>query len=231
MPDLDKGDQIEHTLQKNQEFPFYVSATVAWVTTLRHAPQEPCCLELAKCLFDPRKNPSFISWAVQLCARQMDPAEDSPDQISSSLLLRASSIVLDPTFRPIHLAAALDLPEICEYLLEMDPKWNTVSMVGSPLECSIGGLFCLTGSLPQALLDVTELYWVMQLVYATHRQGQVTTMLRGAGCVMQDPPKQLGEWSLMGGGHFLCHRLARLLTSLQSNFYVLCYLWGGSDYL
>ncbi|KAI0509026.1 hypothetical protein F5B22DRAFT_638390 [Xylaria bambusicola] len=196
MSELDKSGLGQY-LRKIQEDPFYVSATIDWIFALRYTPQEPCCLELAKCLFNPHKSPSFISWAIQICARLLELAPDSSVQASSSHLLRAASMVLDPEFRPIHLAAALDMPEICEYLIDVDTKWNTVSMIGSPLECSIGGPFCLIGSCPEGLKDLDEISDVVALAYATHRPGQVTSMLKEAGCVMQDSPCQLGQWSLM----------------------------------
>ncbi|KAI1362921.1 hypothetical protein F5Y08DRAFT_256521 [Xylaria arbuscula] len=198
-PGFDNSNEILNTLHSNAKDPFYRLAARNWVLALRRVPQESCCLELARHLFDPRKTPSFIFWAVQLCAQWMASVKIVPATTSDSLYLCASAVVLDPAFRPIHLASALDLPEVCEYLLEVDHKWNTISKAGSPLECSIGRVFCFTGSLPQAPQAVGELSEVTFFGYPRHRPGQVTAMLKAAGCVMQDPPKQLGEWSLMEG--------------------------------
>ncbi|KAJ3577762.1 hypothetical protein NPX13_g2797 [Xylaria arbuscula] len=197
MPGFDNGNVIRNTIYSNDLTPFYVLAAFNWIAALRQVPQESCCLELARHLFDPRKTPSFICWAMQLCACLMASVKIDLAAMSDSLYMRASAVILDPAFRPIHLASALDLPEVCEYLLEVDRKWNTISMAGSPLECSIGGVFCLIGSQPQVPQAVGELSEVTMLGYATHRPGQVTTMLKTAGCVIQDPPKKLGEWSLM----------------------------------
>ena len=195
---LGKNDHLPRALQQRQAFPFYAEATFAWIFALRRAPQRPGNLELARCLFDPCKSPSFITWAVQLCGRLIALVKDARWQDGESPSLRATSMVMDPSFRPIHLASALDLPEICEYLLDVDPKWNIVSRAGSPLEFSIGGSFSFIGFNPPEMRRTT-LNWVGRLGYATHRQGQVTTMLKAAGCVIQDPPKQVGGRSLMEG--------------------------------
>ncbi|KAI0400817.1 hypothetical protein F4802DRAFT_471512 [Xylaria palmicola] len=220
MPDLDNGDQIQRVVQRRQKHPFYSQAAARWVLALRRAPEDPCCLELAKRLFDPRKSPSFISWAVELLDLQMD-FSINPES-GSKTLPRAFSIVLDSAFRPLHLAAMLDLPEICEHLLALDPNGNTISMIGSPLECSIGRLFCSSGSLNEALRIDRGIPVVGTLGYATHRQGQATAMLRAAGCVMQDPPKQLGQWSLMEGAIFSA--IASLDFSPVSSLIAMCWI-------
>lgn len=227
VPGLSKDEQIQRAMHRNQKLPFYRGATFAWINALRRAPEEPCCLELAKRLFDPCKSLSFISWAVQMCARLMVPGIDSPVALNPSHLQRACSIVLDAAFRPIHLAAMLDLPEVCEYLVQVDPKWDTVSMVGSPLECSIGRSFCFTGSHDLVMQSVDELRKMVVLAYATHRQGQVTAMLRAAGCVMQNPPKKIGQWSLMEGA--IISALVSLDFSPVSNLISMGWVVSGME--
>ncbi|KAI0185482.1 hypothetical protein EV127DRAFT_441261 [Xylaria flabelliformis] len=198
----DHDGQIEQVRERKTKFPFYDDAAILWFHALRHAPQDPVCLELAKSLFHPRKNPSFISWAVQLLVDQEVYLSVSQDEVSSEAHLYATTLVSNPNFRTMHLAAALDLPEICEYLLETDSKWNTTSSVGTPLECSIGRAFCLNRTLPSSPLDITKNWHMEQLSYATHRPGLVISMLRTGNCVLQNPPQKFRGMSLMSCASF-----------------------------
>ncbi|KAI0857775.1 ankyrin repeat-containing domain protein [Xylaria cubensis] len=198
----DHDGQIEQVRERKTKFPFYDAAAILWFHALRHAPQDPVCLELAKSLFHPRKNPSFISWAVQLLVDQEVYLSVSQDEVSSEAHLYATTLVSNPNFRTMHLAAALDLPEICEYLLETDSKWNTTSSVGTPLECSIGRAFCLNRTLPSSPLDITKNWHMEQLSYATHRPGLVISMLRTGNCVLQNPPQKFRGMSLMSCASF-----------------------------
>ncbi|GAW24092.1 hypothetical protein ANO14919_136720 [Xylariales sp. No.14919] len=184
MPDLDKNGQVRHFLKIIQDFPFYHEAAFCWHVALRHSPQDPECLDLAKSLFHPRKSPSFISWAVQFCALHGKFPNDKGIG-DWNTTFHAASLVLDSTFRTIHVAAALDLPEICEYLLEDDQNWNTVSIIGGPLEFSIGRIYCFASIFPESLEDILESD-VPDWGYATHRPGEVTAMLRAADSFAQD---------------------------------------------
>ncbi|KAI1161157.1 hypothetical protein F5B18DRAFT_462870 [Nemania serpens] len=190
---LERDEQIKHAVERNQHFSIYPSLSVSWLYVLRFAPQDPECLELAKSLFHPQKSPSFISWAVQLVAHLISPNYFTDNDPSS--LRQAISLVLHPTFRPIHLAALLDLPEICEYLLQADSQWNSVSPLGRPLECSIGRMYCLIGEAWQP--SSTKPRFVDRILYAAHRPGQATELLKMAGSVMPDTPKMYAGKSLM----------------------------------
>ncbi|KAI0552255.1 hypothetical protein F4679DRAFT_571670 [Xylaria curta] len=209
-PKLDYDGKKEKVLQREDNFPFYEEAAIMWLSALRRSPQDPVCLELARSLFHPRKSPSFMSWAIELCVnRDLFP----------------TILVSDPSFRTIHLAAALDLPEICEYLLQTDSKWNTTSRIGTPLECSIGRVFCLNNALPSDPLEITRRWHVQQLSYATHRPGLAISMLRRAGCLIQSPPRKFGGLSLMS-----CASLsAAAWLDLSPVSSLICMGWVVSD--
>ncbi|KAI8948150.1 hypothetical protein F4801DRAFT_581680 [Xylaria longipes] len=191
---LEKDAQIQHAIKRNQKVDFYPNVAWIWLPALRRAPQDLVCLELAKSLFHPRKTPSFISWALQFVASGL--SEDAPN---SDTFLQATHLVLNPTFRTIHLAAVLDLPELCEHLIQVDPLWNTISTLGTPLECSIARTCCITDiTSVQSPTDVILFQFNGKVVeYATHRPGQVTALLSAAGSVMQNPPQKFGACSLM----------------------------------
>ncbi|KAI1121257.1 hypothetical protein F5Y10DRAFT_256692 [Nemania abortiva] len=194
--DMDKFEQAQNIQEIIRDSPFYIPATFEWLPALRHAPQDPDCLELVESLFHPRKPPAFVSWATRFIADRVSLAT----RISRDNLRRATSLVTDPTFRTIHLAAALDLPETCEYLLRADAKWNTVSVIGTPLECSIGRMSSLLNEPFQASrnIDLAETRRGLGIMlYATHRPGQTTELLGTAGSTMQYPLRKFGIWSLM----------------------------------
>ncbi|RWA07801.1 hypothetical protein EKO27_g7305 [Xylaria grammica] len=197
MPDLDKSGQVDHFSRMFRDFPFHCWATVHWLPALRCTPRDLECLDLVKSLFHPRKSPSFITWAVQFCTKQKEISKywGAGD---SDALSYAVSLVLDSKFRTIHIAAALDLPEICEYLLKADPNWNTVSIVGRPLECSIGRSYCLASTTPGSLEDnMSKVRNITRLGYATHRPGEVNTMLWAAGSYTQDTLSKFQGGSLI----------------------------------
>ncbi|KAI3319862.1 hypothetical protein HD806DRAFT_250841 [Xylariaceae sp. AK1471] len=198
-PELDNEAQTEHALKRNQKFIFYPSAAIFWPIALRRAPNDSGCLELAKSLFHPRKTPSFISWAVQLCAHYRVSSADASGWVSvdSDSLLHAITLVMNPRFRTVHLAAALDLPEICEHLLQVDSEWNTVSPIGTPLECAIGRSFCLADNIIGVPRNISSFRYAEDIEYATHQPGQVISVLAAAGSAVQNPPQIFGGRSLM----------------------------------
>ncbi|KAI0397978.1 hypothetical protein F5Y17DRAFT_257162 [Xylariaceae sp. FL0594] len=100
--------------------------------------------------------------------------------------------------RPIHIAAALDLPEICEYLISIDPDWNTVSPLGTPLECAIARYFCIRQyrSDPSSVMELYDGRYG-HLDYALHCPGKTIELLRSAGSKLQSPPQEFNQQSIM----------------------------------
>jgi hypothetical protein len=103
---------------------------------------------------------------------------------------------MDQSFRTVHLSAALDLPEICEHLIQVDSTWNTVSPTGTPLECAIGRYFCLADFIHKPH-DISKFRFAEDLEYASHRPGQAISILNAAGSTLRNPPQKFGEYSLM----------------------------------
>ncbi|KAI1178873.1 hypothetical protein F4777DRAFT_38863 [Nemania sp. FL0916] len=181
---LDRDEQVKTAVERSTNFPLYPEAVARWLFTLRYGPLDPSTLKLAKSLFHPQKNPSFISWAAELIAQSM--SHDPRALADPKSLQRATSLVTEPTFRTIHVAALLDLPEICEYLIQADHQWNSISPIGTPLECSISRIF---GFMNQTWLPDPETACSMDYIsYATHHPGKVTELLRTAGSIIQSPP-------------------------------------------
>lgn len=88
--------------------------------------------DLAESLFHPSKTPYFTSWAVQLATGiEADPVVDIEETVS---------LLIDPDFTPLHMAAALSLPRICSLLVEHGMRVNLESPVGRPLQCAVQSL-------------------------------------------------------------------------------------------
>ncbi|KAK8137409.1 hypothetical protein PG984_002902 [Apiospora sp. TS-2023a] len=144
-----KHDIASTAFNYRPAFPLYHVASLHW---LKHARAEWTCNDdvrgLAELLFDRRKAPSFIRWAAYLLPR-----------LHNSLLLDLSGnalppqdrvrkwdfqmVVLDSRFTPLHIAAMLGLPEICQKLISEGVDLNLQSPLGSPIWCAVLGINAL----------------------------------------------------------------------------------------
>ncbi|RSL54786.1 hypothetical protein CEP53_007326 [Fusarium sp. AF-6] len=101
-------------------------------------------------LFDINKIPQFYAWAVELIRHCMFIGgkygmrfgfqKRSDFGRNDDTGVKVISAVLRPDFTPLHLAAALGLTPVCQYLLENGAKPNLRSRFGTPLHCALGGL-------------------------------------------------------------------------------------------
>lgn len=113
--DTDTYEEMSHIIERNQAYPFYPYAAINWLrfTAYVHS-YDAVILELSQSLFKPQKTPLFCSWAIQALVELL--------QVSSGgsvffIPRRAIEIVKDPSFRPLHMAAALNLPQVCTSIL------------------------------------------------------------------------------------------------------------------
>lgn len=113
--DTDTYEEMSHISERNQAYPFYPYAAINWLrfTAYVHS-YDAVILELSQSLFKPQKTPLFCSWAIQALVELL--------QVSSGgsvffIPRRAIEIVKDPSFPPLHMAAALNLPQVCTSIL------------------------------------------------------------------------------------------------------------------
>lgn len=98
---------------------------------------------LMNSLFHPSKTSCLVLYAMSVFSTLLEHCS------TSGLLLRDvpklkhefAERLLDDDFRPIHLAAALNLPNVCEYLLSTGSDSTMDSPYGTPLELSVGSVF------------------------------------------------------------------------------------------
>ncbi|KAI0197801.1 ankyrin repeat-containing domain protein [Astrocystis sublimbata] len=81
--------------------------------------------------------------------------------------------------------------------MQADPDWNTTSIIGRPLDCSIGRTFSLHRAAPLTPIEIRDSFATTEISYATHRPGQVITMMEKKDRVLASPSPRLGGCSLM----------------------------------
>ncbi|KAF4420878.1 Ankyrin-3 [Colletotrichum fructicola] len=95
-----------------------------------------------KHLFSPKlKSGNFENWVLEY-ARQQWPERFDPTSpnFSTKPLVRLMSQVSDPSLRPIHVAAALGMAEVCRWLISADPESVRMrSPWGTPFYCALLG--------------------------------------------------------------------------------------------
>lgn len=122
-------NQIE---SRNHLHPLYLHAATRWPVYARGEWEKQTVFDLAVSLFHPSKTPYFTSWAVQLATGiEAVPEKD---------IEKTVSLLIDPDFTPLHMAAAHSLPRVCSFLLENGLRVNLESPVGRPLQCAVQGL-------------------------------------------------------------------------------------------
>ncbi|RSL75369.1 hypothetical protein CEP51_010926 [Fusarium floridanum] len=125
---------ISSVLERTKRHPFYEHASIYWpAAALLETDESLVATQLYK-LFDINKIPQFYAWAVELirhCIHGGDAGaplfgffKRSDFGRSDDTGVKVISAVLRPDFTPLHLAAALGLTPVCQYLLEKGAKLN-----------------------------------------------------------------------------------------------------------
>ncbi|KAF5568221.1 ankyrin repeat [Fusarium phyllophilum] len=118
MENFDKLPKTPHehvvtTVQRDETYPFYRHAALLWITLTKDGFGESGILDLAKSLFQPSKRAYFMCWAIEVF-NKVTYATRTRSTLSET---QAWRIVNNPSFQPLHMAAALILPEICGFLI------------------------------------------------------------------------------------------------------------------
>ncbi|KAF4459942.1 ankyrin repeat [Fusarium albosuccineum] len=150
-------DEIGRIRERREERPFYEYASIYWPHYLYHeAAGEGSSVQQCHGLFQLSKTPSFCTWAIEImlhCSylhladdgmfrRVVDFEEHG--EADDSTILAIISAVLRPDFTPLHMAAALWMPNVCRHLLDEGASPSSRSKFGTPLHCAIGGLSVFT---------------------------------------------------------------------------------------
>lgn len=113
---------------------FYPKAALRWPQLTANGLQSPELLHAAKSLFRPTKNNIFARWLRTFMTRlSLNMLLDKASDLSSYPLV----VDFLKSCRPVHVAAALNLPEICSFLIQGGVNTTSSCSLGSPIELSL----------------------------------------------------------------------------------------------
>ncbi|KAJ4223368.1 hypothetical protein NW759_006001 [Fusarium solani] len=135
--------------QRDLQHPFYRHAATLWPLYASEGGKD-CCLERIHDLFQLPKTPNFCVWATTLAAHSMSMYDEDLYEtynlwVKTPSLRKIDTIFIHsrlvrPNFTPLHMAAALGMPNICRHLLSHGAKVDVRSEFGTPLHFAIAGL-------------------------------------------------------------------------------------------
>lgn len=191
-------EEAVHISQRNHENPFYEYAAALWPKFARSRFGDPVLFNIANSLFQRPKTVHFLSWSVEFLRHIYDVTPTTgyhawrfPSLPGGNAGKLESYVrgVTDDYFSPLHLAAALYIPEICKTLLDKKLDLNHNSAWGSPLELVTAGLaaFSKISEMEDKIRDAAQFHtdWcrALGLRSDTALENRLTTieLLVGAG--------------------------------------------------
>ncbi|RSL60781.1 hypothetical protein CEP54_006626, partial [Fusarium duplospermum] len=154
IPTGDAEDEALNAMdERDLQRPFYRHAATLWPFYVSEG-GNGCCLGRIHNLFQLPKTPSFCLWATTLAAHSksmdleywyIDAMEwfENPS-FSNNAMFCNPFHVLRPDFTPLHMAAILGMPDLCDHLLKQGADINVRGKFGTPLHCAIAGLGIFT---------------------------------------------------------------------------------------
>ncbi|KAF5228361.1 hypothetical protein FAUST_11138 [Fusarium austroamericanum] len=174
-------DDREKFLEKQQELaselPFYRQAAAYWPMLLRNSPEkssQPLLQQATESLFGEYFSPKLRTWTYWFLATLCEILDkDCPN----TDCLFAANIALDEHIEPLHLASALNMPELCLRLIEdgSDPKSD--SQLGPPLLLAEVSFLGALGTEVENLSIDSEVFLLL-LPTAKQRQSTINCLLR-----------------------------------------------------
>ena len=190
--------EVAHVSRSIRESRFYEYAAQWWPKFARGQLEDPMLLNLANSLFQRHKSPCFVAWSIEfVCFIGIGSIRRGGGDPRESCVRN----IKDSYFSPLHLAAALAFPQICQSLLDekSDPDGN--SAWGSLFELAIVGPESFRG-IDTAFehMAIEGQYWhshyfkELALDSNTALQDRIATMdlLRCTGAAIQTSRSQLG---------------------------------------
>ncbi|GAW25083.1 putative ankyrin repeat protein [Rosellinia necatrix] len=126
--------QLEDTIER---WDFYVYAAVKWAVYARCNLSHDQVLELALSLFNPKKTWIFLLWANTWHHNTFINSAEFVETHDESFFLQIGNWITHKDFTPLHLAAAMSLPEICIALMQRKLDPDLKGPLGTALECAV----------------------------------------------------------------------------------------------
>ncbi|KAH7127964.1 hypothetical protein B0J13DRAFT_530646 [Dactylonectria estremocensis] len=125
---------------------FYEHAAMYWPYYVHRQNAQILVSKHLDALFQLPKTPKFCSWSIELIRHCLNgpnmPIFSKRNDFGKYPFVAIQIIksVLRPDFTPLHMAAALGLPNICRRLLDAGASADVSGRFGTPLHCSLGNL-------------------------------------------------------------------------------------------
>ncbi|CAF3488621.1 unnamed protein product [Fusarium graminearum] len=175
----DRRKFLEKQQELASELPFYPQAAAYWPMLLRASPEnsrQPLLQQATESLFGEYFSPELRTWIYWFLATLCEIADEG---CSKTECLFAANIALDKNVEPLHLAAALNMPQLCLRLMEdgSDPKLD--SQLGPPLLLAEVSFLRALGTEVENLPVDSEIFLLL-LPTAKQRQSTISCILRKA---------------------------------------------------
>lgn len=173
-PISDRKGFLEKQRELDSELPFYRHAATYWPMFTRdgfYKSDAQLLREAAEALFNEFRSSKFCCWVYWFVAALYETVfHENPinNGVHFSIMEChvAADIALDEQLQPLHLASALNIPEICSFLIEGDADIKALCQLGSSIVLAqislldaitpIGGVRLANSGVFSLLLSTTE---------------------------------------------------------------------------
>lgn len=173
----------QELLQKRRDaFPEYTTAATGWVPYAEEYWQD--IRPLVERLFTPKDSWNFTQWVLEL-VRQTWPEHYSLQASSYDAILDLTDSLCDGTTSPLHIAAFLGMPSLCNLSEFRREHMKKTGFLGSPLFCALAGA---AAPVAHILSPMWKAPLLLEHQGAEHRQ-QVIRILSS-----REPEKHQFQW-------------------------------------
>ncbi|PTD02200.1 hypothetical protein FCULG_00012248 [Fusarium culmorum] len=164
------------------ELPFYPRAAAYWPMLMRASPNDfnqPFLQDAVASLFCNSYSPHFRFWVYWflIAVHEAKYNEYPNNKVSDFRVInykRVMNIALDDQLGPLHLAAALNMPELCQKLMENGADPSLRCRLGHPLRLAHTSLLSRTA----ANLHIESTAFLLLLPSAEHRAMTVKCLMK-----------------------------------------------------
>lgn len=173
----------EHDCAMQEQYPFYDEAALNWPCLAKDGFKDPLLMETAELLFKPHPAGTgyFLYWTFTLLFDVISESEelshnDSKEDWGAKAYDKALQYVTDGRIGPIHMAASLNLPEMCSFLIAQGADCSVECSLGNPLYLAmttLSNIRCVDASMREWLYE--------QYLSSSARRNETIESIAGAG--------------------------------------------------
>ena len=170
-------EDYEEWREQQLQYPFRQHAVRYWVDYAEHNWEDGDVMTLSHDLFNPSKTTCFLSWArdylfVWNPGYKVKIYSDTDRGWICRIFDVATELICPGGVAPLHLAAAIRSPDLCQWLISCCCDINQNSRLGTPLYCALVGSEALSQSINQ---DLGEGNFLLDLASDPNWEGLLKT--------------------------------------------------------